>query len=218
MNQAPSLVDLKALSAIVAHRSFRKTTDELGLSPSTLSHAIRDGELVDIVAQGFDAGVRLGEALPQDMVAVPIGGPTRFVTVASPAYLARRPPPKVPDDLRNHDCIRVRMPSGKLYRWEFERRGRALIVDVPGPLTLDHLVLMVEAAADGLGIAYVPDREAQPWLDDGRLVEVLSDWCPSIPGLFLYYPGSRLVPAGLRAFIEVLREQLPPPRARARRD
>ena len=127
--------------------------------PEMALDLVTDGELVDIVAQGFDAGVRLGEALPQDMVAVPIGGPTRFVAVASPAYLMSHPPPKVPDDLRNHDCIRVRMPSGKLHRWEFEYRGRSIVVDVPGSLTLDHLGLMVEAAADGLGIAYVPDRD-----------------------------------------------------------
>jgi len=297
MNSRPALADLTALSAIVAHRSFRKAADELGLSPSTLSHTIRtleaamgvrllhrttrsvspteagerlvarlrpvlrdldealgevdafrhrpsgtvrintsetaarllvqavvpaflarhpevaldivtDGALVDIVAQGFDAGIRLGESLPQDMVAVRFGGPARFVAVAAPAYLARHPAPRVPDDLRHHACIRVRMPSGKPYRWEFARHGQALEIDVDGPLTLDHVVLMVEAAADGLGIAYVPDRAAQPWLADGRLVEVLSDWCPTIPGLFLYYPGARLVPPGLRAFIAVLREQL----------
>ena len=170
---------------------------------------VSDGELVDIVAAGFDAGVRLGEALPQDMVAVRIGGPVRFVAVASPGYLSRRKKPKTPDELQAHDCIRVRMPSGKLYRWEFARRGQELTVEVPGRLTLDQIGLMVEAAADGLGIAYVPDHAARPWLDDGRLAAVLADWCPEIPGLFLYYPSGRLVPAGLRAFIEVLRESAP---------
>ncbi len=167
---------------------------------------VSEGQLVDIVAAGFDAGVRLGEALPQDMVAVRIGGPARFVAVASPGYLSKRKKPKSPDDLRAHECIRVRMPSGKPYRWEFARRGQELTVEVPGRLTLDQIGLMVEAAADGLGIAYVPDHAARPWLDDGRLVAVLADWCPEIPGLFLYYPSGRLVPAGLRAFIEVLRE------------
>jgi DNA-binding transcriptional LysR family regulator len=297
MNSRPDLIDLTALSTIVAHRSFRKAADELNLSPSTLSHMIRvleaklgvrllnrttrsvspteagerlvsrlqpvlrdldlaltevddfrhspsgtlrlnasetaarllmkrvvpvflqrhpemtldlvtEGELIDIVAAGFDAGLRLGEALPQDMVAVRCGGPTRFLAVAAPSYLASRKPPKTPDDLKSHSCIRVRMPSGKLYRWEFAKRGQELVVDVAGPLMLDHIGLMVRAAADGLGIAYVPDREAQPFLDDGQLVAVLSDWCPEIPGLFLYYPGGRHVPAGLRAFIDVLKEQL----------
>ena len=111
-----------------------------------------------------------------------------------------------PDDLRHHRCIRHRLPSGKRYRWEFERHGQEVAIDVPGMLTLDHNGLMAEAAADGLGIAYVPEPAARAWLDDGRLVTVLEGWCPSIPGLFLYYPGHRQVPAGLRAFIEVLKE------------
>jgi DNA-binding transcriptional LysR family regulator len=170
---------------------------------------VTDGRLVDIVAQGFDAGVRLGETLPQDMIAVRFGDNVRFLAVASPAYLARQGVPRVPEDLKHHCCIRNRLPSGKLYRWEFEKHGQEVAVDVPGSLTLDHIELMTEAAADGLGIAYVPERSAQPYLDDGRLATVLADWCPSIPGLFLYYPGHRHVPAGLRAFIEVLRETAP---------
>jgi DNA-binding transcriptional LysR family regulator len=295
MNDRPALGDLTALAAIVTHRSFRKAADELGVSPSTLSHMMRtlelkmgvrllnrttrsvspteagerlvsrlqpvlkeldlaleevdavrsrpsgslrinasepaarllmqsvvpaflarypdmsvdlatEGRLVDIVAGGFDAGVRLGEALPQDMIAVRFGGPVRFLAVASPAYLAGHKPPLVPDDLKDHACIRVRLPSGKLYRWEFEKHGQELTVDVPGPLTLDHPGLMAEAAADGMGIAYVPDRAAQPFIDAGKLVTVLDDWCPSIPGLFLYYPGHRHVPSGLKAFVDMLRE------------
>lgn len=167
---------------------------------------VTEGKLVDIVAGGFDAGVRLGESVPQDMVGVRIGGDMRFLAVASPAYLARRPAPATPDDLRQHDCIRVRMPSGKSYRWEFSRRGQEIVVDTPGALILDHLELMAEAAVQGLGIAYVPDRVAQPYLARGELVCVLEDWCPWIPGLFLYYPGHRNVPMGLRAFIDVLKE------------
>jgi DNA-binding transcriptional LysR family regulator len=295
MNDRPALNDLTAFAAIAAHRSFRKAADELGLSPSTLSHMMRalearmgvrllhrttrsvatteagerlvtrlqpvlrdldlaldevedfrvrpggtlrinandsaarlllrsvipqflarypemsldlvtEGRLVDIVAEGFDAGVRLGEAVPQDMIAVCLGGEVRFIAVASPAYLAARPAPRTPDDLKDHACIRIRMPSGKLYRWEFEQHGQELTVEVPGALTLDNIDLMVDAAADGLGIAYVPDRSAQADLDAGRLVVVLDDWCPPIPGLYLYYPGHRLVPPGLRAFITVLKD------------
>ncbi len=127
------------------------------------------------------------------------------VAVASPVYLAGRQPPLTPDDLRDHACIRVRLPSGKPYRWEFAKHGQEVSVDVPGTLTLDHVELMAEAAAGGLGIAYVPDRTARPHLDSGALVLVLDDWCPSIPGLFLYYSGHRHVPAGLRAFIDVLK-------------
>ncbi len=289
----PALADLTALAAIVAHRSFRKAADELGLSRSTLSHQMRaleaglgvrllhrttrsvspteagrrlverlrpvlreldgalaeidaarsrpagtlrinanetaarlllgsvvpaflarypdmsldlvtEGRLIDIVAEGFDAGVRLGEAVPQDMVAVRLGPDTRFVAVAAPAYLSQHPPPQTPDGLENHACIRVRLPSGKLYRWEFEKYGQALTVDVPGPLTLDHIGLMADAAEAGLGIAYVPEQAVRSRIDRGTLATVLEDWCPFIPGLCLYYPGHRHVPSGLRAFIEVL--------------
>ncbi|MBB3166783.1 DNA-binding transcriptional LysR family regulator [Rhizobium laguerreae] len=295
MNYKPTLADLRALSAIVTHRSFRKAADELALSPSTLSHMMRsleenmgvrllnrttrsvaateagerlvarltplfrafdlaleevnefrghpsgtlrlntseiaarvlldaavptfltrypdmpldlvtDNRLVDVVADGFDAGIRLREAVPLDMIAVEFGGDTRFVAVASPAYLAAHPAPQTPDELRTHACIRFRLPSGKLFRWEFEKYGHELAVDVPGALTLDHVELMAQAAAKGLGIAYVSDRTARPFLESGALVTVLDDWCPAIPGLCLYYPGHRHVPQGLRAFITVLTE------------
>lgn len=172
---------------------------------------VTEGRLVDIVADGFDAGIRLGEAVPQDMVAVRFGGAVRFLAVASPSYLAEArlggsPPLRTPDDLKGHRCIRLRMPSGKLYRWEFEKHGQEMVVDVRGALTLDHPSLMTECAADGLGIAYVSDRLAQAYIKNGRLVGVLDDWCPPIPGLFLYYPGHRHLPPGLRAFIDVLKE------------
>ena len=292
---SPSLSDLTALVAISAHRSFRKAADELGQSPSTLSHMMRsleagmglrllhrttrsvspteagerliarlrpvlrdldealeevavfrgrpsgtlrinageiaarlllravvpvflarfpemsldlvtEGRLVDIVAGEFDAGFRLGEAVPRDMISVRFGGETRFVAVASPDYLAARGAPRTPDDLKQHACIRVRLPSGKPFRWEFAKHGQELAVDVPGTLTLDHTELMTEAAAAGLGIAYVSDRVARPYLERGALLAVLEDWCPAVPGLFLYYPGHRHVPAGLRAFIDVLKE------------
>lgn len=177
--------------------------------PEVSLDLVTEGRLVDIVAEKFDAGVRLGEAVPQDMIAVRFGGELRFLAVASPAYLADRAPPRTPDDLKDHACIRFRLPSGKPYRWEFEQRGQELSVDVPGRLTLNHLDLMVEAAARGLGIAYVPDRSAQPHLETGRLVAVLAEWCPPLPGLVLYYPGNRHVPGALRAFIDVLREASP---------
>jgi DNA-binding transcriptional LysR family regulator len=167
---------------------------------------VTEGKLIDIVADGFDAGIRLGESVPQDMVAVRFGGDVRFVAVASPDYLAAHPAPVSPDDLAAHRCIRIRMPSGKSYRWEFARHGQEIAVDTPGALTLDHLELMAQAATQGLGIAYMPDSVARPYLERGELVTVLGDWCPSIPGLFLYYPGHRHVPMGLKAFIEVLRE------------
>ncbi len=178
----------------------------LARHPGMSLDLVTDGRLVDIVAEGFDAGIRLGEAVPQDMIAVRLGGETRFLAVASPNYLADRKPPVAPDDLMQHRCIRLRLPSGKPYRWEFERHGQEIALDVPGPLTLDHPGLMAECAARGLGIAYLSEATARPYLDRGALVGVLDDWCPRIPGLFLYYPGHRLVPPGLRAFIDVLKQ------------
>jgi len=294
MSDRPSLSDLSAFAAIVAHHSFRRAAEELSLSPSTLSHMMRmlearlgvrllhrttrsvsateagarlfdrlqpvlrdfdraleevegfrdspsgtlrintsevaarlllrsvvpvflarypdmaldlvtEDRLVDVVAEGFDAGIRLGEAVPKDMIAVRFGGEARFVAVASPGYLRGCTTPRTPDDLKDHACIRFRLRSGKIFHWEFARHGQELTVDVPGGLTLDHVELMAEAAVGGLGIAYVAERTARPYLDAGTLVRLLDDWCPWIPGLFLYYPGHRHVPPGLRAFIDVLK-------------
>ena len=166
---------------------------------------VADGRLVDIVQQGFDAGVRLGEAVPKDMVAVRLGPDMRFLAVASPEYLAAHPAPKTPDALTQHQCIRQRLPSGKRYRWEFLKRRQEVAMDVPGALTLDNNQLIVEAAMDGLGIAYVPEPYARAALHDGRLVPVLEDWCPTIPGLFLYFPRTRHMSTSLRAFIDMVR-------------
>jgi DNA-binding transcriptional LysR family regulator len=290
----PTLTDLRAFMAVAEHRSFRRAADLLGITRSTLSHAVRgledglgarllhrttrsvslteagerllgrldplmsdldaalqevageqgrptgtlringgenairlllqtvvpgflarypgveldlvaDGRLVDIVEQGFDAGVRLGEAVPKDMVAVRLGLDMRFLAVAAPEYLAVHPAPKTPDALRQHQCIRQRLPSGKRYRWEFIKRRQEVAIDVPGALTLDNNQLIVEAAIDGLGIAYVPEPYARAALSDGRLAAVLEDWCPPIPGLFLYFPRTRHMPTSLRAFIDMVR-------------
>jgi DNA-binding transcriptional LysR family regulator len=169
---------------------------------------VTDGRLVDIVGEGFDAGIRLGESGPQDMIAVRLGPPTRFITVASPKYLANRPAPLTPDDLRRHQCISIRMPSGKSYRWEFEKHGQSLTVSTTGNLTLDNVEIMADAAARGLGIAYVPEHTVARHLAGKRLVKVLEDWCPPGAGLYLYYPGHRHVPGGLQAFIEVIKEMV----------
>jgi DNA-binding transcriptional LysR family regulator len=167
---------------------------------------VAQGQLVDIVERGFDAGLRLGEAVPKDMVAVRLGADMRFLAVASPSYLTRFPAPRTPDDLHQHHCIRQRLASGKRYRWEFMKHDQEIAIDVPGPLSLDNNHLMTQAAADGLGIAYVPELYASPFLEAGRLVAVLEDWCPFIPGLFLYFPNNRHVPPGLRALIDVVKE------------
>jgi DNA-binding transcriptional LysR family regulator len=168
---------------------------------------VTDGRLVDIVAEGFDAGIRLGESVPQDMIAVRLGADTRFLAVASPTYLHEHPAPLTPDDLRGHQCICIRLPSGKPYRWEFAKHGQSLTLEVSsGTLTLDNAEIMADAAARGLGIAYVPEQTAARYLANKQLVPVLEDWCPDIAGLCLYYPGHRHVPRGLRAFIEVIRD------------
>jgi DNA-binding transcriptional LysR family regulator len=174
--------------------------------PNVALDLVTDGRLIDIVEAGFDAGVRLRESVPQDMIAIPFGGTVRFLAVAAPSYLQRHGMPRVPDDLHRHRCIRHRLPSGKLYRWEFERRGEELVIDVPGSLTLDDNRLMAAAAADGLGIAFVPAAYAAPYIGQERLQAVLENWCPAYPGLCLYYPGARHVPAALRAFIDILKE------------
>jgi DNA-binding transcriptional LysR family regulator len=123
--------------------------------------------------------------------------------------LTRTAPHLCPEDLRSHSCIRHRFASGRIYRWEFEHRGQDVVVDVPGRLTLDRIGAMVDAAAAGLGFAYVPRRAAAAAIEQGALRIVLDDWCPAIPGLFLYYPGHRHPPPALRAFIDVLRQVLP---------
>jgi DNA-binding transcriptional LysR family regulator len=167
---------------------------------------VTEGRLVDIVAEGFDAGIRLAESVPQDMVAVAFGGTSRFVAVAAPAYLKKHGVPKTPLDLLRHSCIRYRMRNGRLYHWEFERRGNSVDVEVRGPLTLDEDRLMVDAAIEGVGIAFVPEQAASEATAGRKLIVVLDDWCPRFPGLRLYYPGHRQVPPGLRAFVDVLKE------------
>lgn len=174
---------------------------------------VTDGKLSDITAGGFDAGIRLIEAVPQDMVMIRLTDTVRFAAVGAPGYFAARGRPGVPLDLLRHDCIRFRFDSGAIYRWEFARRGTAETINVTGPLTLTDQPLMVDAAIDGIGIAFVPEHLALDALGDGRLERVLDDWCPAMPGLALYYPGHRHVPAGLRALIAMMRQ--PPSASRA---
>lgn len=293
----PSLNDLSAFVAVATHRSFRRAADELGMAPSTLSHAMRglearlgvrllhrttrsvspteagfrlleqlqpalaaldgaldsvtafqgagkvsgtvrinapplgvamlirdvlprmaarfpdvtvdlvaEGRLVDIVAGGFDAGLRLGDTIPRDMIAVRFGKPVGFVCVAAPGYLKRAGTPRMPDDLLRHRCIRHRLPGGRLYRWEFERGKHTLALDPPGSVILDDDRLMTEAALQGLGIAYVADAAATAALKAKQLRQVLSDWMPAPEMLAVYYPGHRTVPPALRAFLDVVKE------------
>lgn len=173
-------------------------------NPGMRLEIVTDDNLIDIVAAGFDAGVRFGERLAQDMIAVPFGPAQRFVVVASPAYLAAHGRPATPQQLSAHRCIRIRFPNGSIYRWEFSRGDEKIEVEVEGPLDVGEMPLMVRAAEDGIGLAYVYEQSAASALAAGRLVTVLDDWRPPEPGFFLYYPSRRLVPAGLRAFIDLL--------------
>jgi len=181
----------------------------LARHPGMRVELVGDDSLVDIVARGFDAGVRFGERLQQDMVAVPLGPPQRFIVVASPEHLARHGQPAHPRELIEHPCIRLRFPNGSYYRWEFVQGDERLEIAVDGPLALGDMRLMVQAAEQGLGLAFVYQQYAQQGLDAGRLVSVLDDWRPTETGFYLYYPSQRLVPAGLRAFIELVRERYP---------
>jgi DNA-binding transcriptional LysR family regulator len=168
---------------------------------------IDDDALVDIVARGFDAGIRFGERLEGDMVAVPIGPAQRFAVVAAPSYFKAHETPLDPRDLRRQTCIRHRFPSGVIFRWEFEKDGHALEVEVDGPLLSGSLDLTLQAALDGLGLAMVFEADAAPHVKRGRLRRVLEDWTPAFPGFFLYYPSRRHISAGLRAFIEMARSR-----------
>ena len=167
---------------------------------------VTDGRLIDIVAEGFDAGIRSGESVPQDMIAVPCAPPQRFAVMGAPRYFKKHGVPKVPNDLLAHACIRYRFASGKLFKWEFAKRDQEIALDVQGPLTLDSPALMVEAALKGLGLAYVNDFMARAEIAAGKLVRVLEDWTPPFSPISLYYPGHRHVPASLRAFVAVVRD------------
>ncbi|MBK3735278.1 LysR family transcriptional regulator [Azospirillum brasilense] len=173
--------------------------------PDATVDIVVEGRLVDIVSGGFDAGVRLIESIPKDMIAVPFPDPIGFVCVASPAYLDRAGEPTTPDDLQRHRCIGHRLPGGRLYRWEFERAGQELTVDVNGPVVLDDEELMAEAAAQGLGIAYVANWAAETALAEGRLRTVLPAWMHKPERAAVYYPGHRAVPPALRAFLDVVK-------------
>jgi DNA-binding transcriptional LysR family regulator len=287
--------DLRAFVAIARHQSFRRAADELGVTPSALSHGLRtledrlgvrlfnrttrsvalteagdrllgrvapafqdiadaiedlnrfrdrpagtlrinaahlachlallpmlgrfaeacpdvqveivaDQALSDIVAQGFDMGIRFGETLAQDMIAVPLGGRVRFAVVGSPDFFKRHRPPQTPHDLRDLPCIRYRFTSGSLYRWEFERGSEELSVEVSGSLTVSDQSLMIRPALDGMGLAYVFADQVREDVAAGRLISVLADWCPYYPGFYLYYPGRRQMPAASRAFIDYIRQ------------
>jgi DNA-binding transcriptional LysR family regulator len=163
--------------------------------------------LVDLVSGGFDAGVRFGETIAQDMISVPIGPCQRSAVVASPAFLERYTRPARPEDLKTLPCICLRFESGRRYAWEFERGGVEIAVEVSGPLTMNDQSLMVEAAVDGVGLTYAFEGQVANHVTAGRLVRVLEDWCPYYGGFHLYYPSRRQLSAALRAFVDFVRSK-----------
>ncbi|WP_050478174.1 LysR substrate-binding domain-containing protein [Herbaspirillum rhizosphaerae] len=181
----------------------------IGAYPEIVLDLVVDNNFVDVVASGCDAGIRYGERLEQDMIAVPIGPRTqRFAVAAAPAYLARRGVPEHPRDLLQHACLRGKFLSGAIYPWEFERDGQTLTVEPDGPLIVTPTVadLTVSAAVAGHGLIYLFEEWLEPYMSSGQLQPVLQDWWPSFPGPFLYYSGRRHLPAPLRAFIDFIQQ------------
>ena len=178
----------------------------LPLYPDIKVELIVDYGLTDIVAERYDAGVRLGEQVARDMIAVRVGPDFRMAVVGAPSYFAGRPRPKRPQDLTDHDCINLRLPTyGGLFAWEFEKRGRELKVRVEGQLVFTNLALRLNAALAGLGLAYLPEDVVQTHLADGRLIRVLDDWCPPFSGYHLYYPSRRQPTPAFAVLVEALR-------------
>jgi DNA-binding transcriptional LysR family regulator len=174
--------------------------------PDVKVEVIVDYGLTDIVAERYDAGVRLGEQVAKDMIAVRIGPDFRMAVVGAPEYFAGRPAPKNPQELAGHECINIRLPTyGGIYAWEFEKRGRALKVRVEGQLVFNNTALRLKAVLAGLGLAYLPEDQVRPHLADGRLIRVLADWCPSFSGYHLYYPSRRQPAPAFAVLVDALR-------------
>jgi DNA-binding transcriptional LysR family regulator len=183
--------------------------------PDIRVEIVIDYGLTDIVAERFDAGVRPGETVAKDMVAVRIGPDMRMAVVGAPSYFAERPRPGTPQDLTAHGCINLRLPThGGLYAWEFGKDGRELRVRVEGQLVLGTAALILTAALSGFGLAYLPEEQVRAHLVDGRLVRVLADWCEPFPGYHLYYPSRRQPTPAFALLVEALRYRNTPRAAR----
>lgn len=178
----------------------------LRLYPQVHIDLVTEGRLVDVVAEGFDFGVRMRDLVPSDMIAVPLGPGRRNVVVGSPTYFQKQGKPLVPQDLLRHACLRIRLPNGAPYRWQFEKGGQSLQIDVTGPITLDEASLSRIAALEAVGIGYVMESDVRADLDAERLEAVLEDWTPPLAPLALYYPGRRHPSAAFKAFINLARE------------
>jgi DNA-binding transcriptional LysR family regulator len=174
--------------------------------PDIKVELITDYGLIDIVAERYDAGVRLGEQVAKDMIAVRIGPDFRMAVVGTPAYFAAHGRPKTPQDLTAHACINIRLPTrGGIYAWEFAKRGREMKVRVDGQLVFNSIALRLRAVLAGLGLAYLPEDQVASHLAQGRLIRVLDDWCQPFPGYHLYYPSRRQSGAAFILLVEALR-------------
>ena len=181
-------------------------SDFLANYPDIQVDLIVDNSLRDIVAERFDAGIRMGERVARDMIAVRIGPEMRMATVATPSYFAEHGKPKTPQDLAHHRCINMRLATlGGVYAWEFEKGSREINVKVEGQLTVNDIAVIRRAALDGLGLAFIPEDYVQPHLDSGELVRVLADWTPPFPGYYLYYPSRRQQSPAFALLVEALR-------------
>lgn len=168
---------------------------------------VTEGRLIDVVADGFDFGIRSRDLVPTDMIAIPLGPPRRNVVVASPAYLEAHGVPKTPDDLAHHACIAIRLPNGAPYRWHFEKNGRPVQIDVAGPITLDEPSLSMITMLEGVAIGYMMEADVREDIAAGRLVHLLADWAPTLAPLCLYYAGRKNPSAAFRALVELARER-----------
>ena len=178
--------------------------------PDIKVEVVIDYGLTDIVAQRYDAGVRLGEQVAKDMIAVRIGPNMRMAVVGAPSYFAKRSPPKKPQELTEHNCINLRLPThGGLYAWELEKGRRELHVRVDGQLIFNNITLRVNAALEGLGLAFLPEDVVQPYLAQGSLKRLLEDWCPPFPGYHLYYPSRRQSSPAFSLLVDALRYRGP---------
>ena len=182
-----------------------KLAQFVGDYPDIVLDVTADDSRLDIVAGGFHAGIHFGEFIEKDMIAVRVSKDHRAAIVGSPAYFKPRIKPKSPRDLLSHRCINFRHGSAGVYRWEFDKGKKSLSVAVNGPLIVDDVEIVIRAAIDGIGLAFMSEEHAAPHIESGALVRVLEDWCQPFPGFFLYYPSRRQQPAALSALINTLR-------------
>jgi DNA-binding transcriptional LysR family regulator len=185
-----------------------KLGDFLKTYPDINLELFVDYGFTNVVEERFDAGIRLGEAISKDMIAARVSPDWRLAVVGSPAYFARCPAPATPHELTNHACVNIRhRPSGSIYAWEFEKDGQAFSVKCEGQLVFNSIMHMMNGAIDGIGLAYVPEALAAPYIAEGRLQEVLVDWCPYFQGFHLYYPNRRQTSPAFAAFVEAMRHR-----------